>query len=225
MKENEQLNEIESKNETINKESNIKQKKKENKLGLIILCLSILICIVSVSYAIWTQFIQGKNINKITTAKLDIVFEDENNPINLQNAIPISDDQGQQTIPYVFNLENRGTVPAGYRLYLIEDEDSYREDDCLDKKMNLSDIKVSFAEVNQYVENASFNTDLLSSSGGKLFEGTIGANQIKTFALKLWIKSDATAGTKDDPNSGVMGKHFHGKVKVEAIQSDQSFND
>ena len=102
MKETEQLNEIESKNETINKESNIKQKKKENKLGLIILCLSILICIVSVSYAIWTQFIQGKNINKITTAKLDIVFEDENNPINLQNAIPISDDQGQQTIPYVF---------------------------------------------------------------------------------------------------------------------------
>lgn len=225
MKENEQLNEIESKNETINKESNIKQKKKENKLGLIILCLSILICIVSVSYAIWTQFIQGKNINKITTAKLDIVFEDENNPINLQNAIPISDDQGQQTIPYVFNLENRGTVPAGYRLYLTEDEDSYREDDCLDKKMNLSDIKISFAEVNQYVENASFNTDLLSSSGGKLFEGTIDANQIKTFALKLWIKSDATAGTKDDPNSGVMGKHFHGKVKVEAIQSDQSFND
>ena len=91
--------------------------------------------------------------------------------------------------------------------------------------MNLSDIKVSFAEVNDYIENASFSTNVLSSTGGKLIGGTIEANQTKTFALKLWVNSEATVGTKDDPNSGVMGKHFHGKVKVEAIQSDQSFND
>lgn len=199
--------------------------KKENKLGLIVLCISILICIVSVSYAIWTQFIQGKSINKITTAKLDLVFENENNEINLQSTIPTLDEQGKQTTPYVFKLKNTGTVPAGYRLYLVEDEESYKEDECLDKKMNLSDIKVSFAEVNDYIENASFSTNVLSSTGGKLIEGTIEANQTKTFALKLWINSEATVGTKDDPNSGVMGKHFHGKVKVEAIQSDQSFND
>ena len=116
-------------------------------------------------------------------------------------------------------------MPAGYRLYLVEDEESYKEDECLDKKMNLSDIKVSFAEVNNDIENADFSTNVLSLTGRKLIEGTIEANETKEFALKLWINSEATAGTKDDPNSGVMGKHFHGKVKAEAIQSDQSFND
>ena len=47
MKEDNKLSEIEEKN-------NKGVRRKENKLGLIVLCISILICIISISYAIWT---------------------------------------------------------------------------------------------------------------------------------------------------------------------------
>lgn len=196
-----------------NMQSNNKEIKKENRLGLIILCFSILICIISISYAVWTQFIGGKKINQITTAKLSIKFKNEENAILLKNSLPVTDEQGKLVEPYTFEVENVGKVNANYRLYLAEDLESYKKDNCEKNKMSLSDIKYSFKNL----ENNSSNTNIVSATNGMLDQGTLGIGESKSFSLKLWIKSDA--------ESDIMGKHFHGKVKIEAIQSDQNFND
>lgn len=196
-----------------NMQSNNKEIKKENRLGLIILCFSILICIISISYAAWTQFIGGKKINQITTAKLSIKFKNEENAILLKNSLPVTDEQGKLVEPYTFEVENVGKVNANYRLYLAEDLKSYKDDNCEKNKLSLSDIKYSFKNL----ENNSSNTNIVSATNGMLDQGTLGIGESKSFSLKLWIKSDA--------ESDIMGKHFHGKVKIEAIQSDQNFND
>lgn len=196
-----------------NKQSSNKEIKKENRLGLIILCFSILICIISISYAVWTQFLGGKKINQITTSKLEINFQNEENEILLENSLPISDEQGKLLEPYVFEVKNVGKVAVNYRLYLAEDLHSYKKDKCEKNKMSLSDIKYSF----ENLDNNSYNTNIISATNGMLDEGTLGVGEVKSFSLKLWIKSDA--------KSEIMGKHFHGKVKMEAIQSDQNFND
>ncbi len=190
--------------------------KKEYKLGLIVLCISILICITSISYAIWSQLIEGKTKNVITTAKLDINFQNEENEINIKNAVPVSDSTGINSNDYVFELKNTGTIKANYRLAIIEDEKIYEEDKCSDKKLELSNIKYVIKEASDNENNAN-NIEILSEDNGNIYEGEISPGEVKKFSLKLWIKSDA--------DNSIIGKHFHGTVKVEAIQNSQSFND
>jgi len=196
-----------------NKQDSTKEIKKENRLGLIILCFSILICIISISYAAWTQFIGGKKINQITTANLSIKFQNEENKISLKNSLPVTDEQGKLIEPYTFEVKNVGKIAANYRLYLVEDSNSYKKDNCEKNKMNLSNIKY----LSKNIDNNSYNTNILSATNGLLDEGTLDVGESKSFSLKLWIKSDA--------KSDIMGTHFHCKVKIEAIQSDQNFND
>ena len=57
----------------------------------------------------------------------------------------------------------------------------------------------------------------MSANGGVLNIGEIDANEIDSYSLILWIKSDAT--------NEVMNNHFHGIIKVDAIQSDQNLDD
>ena len=190
--------------------------KKEYKLGLIVLCISILICITSISYAIWSQLIEGKTKNVITTAKLDINFQNEENEINIKNAVPVSDSTGINSNDYVFELKNTGTIDSNYRLSLVYDEDKYEEDNCQDKKLEFSNIKYVIKEASNNENNAN-NIEILSEDNGNIYEGEISPGEVKKFSLKLWIKSDA--------DNSIIGKHFHGTVKVEAIQNSQSFND
>ena len=175
--------------------------KKEYKLGLIVLCISILICITSISYAIWSQLIEGKTKNVITTAKLDINFQNEENEINIKNAVPVSDSTGINSNDYVFELKNTGTIKANYRLAIIEDEKIYEEDKCSDKKLELSNIKYVIKEASDNENNAN-NIEILSEDNGNIYEGEISPGEVKKFSLKLWIKSDA--------DNSIIGKHFHG---------------
>lgn len=194
-----------------NRINNYKDRKK-NKLVLLILCLSVLMCIISVSYAVWTQVYKGKTINKITTSTLDLTFENEENAILIEKAIPVSDSNGKKNSPYEFELKNKGKFSVNYKLYLVEDKESYINDNCLDKKMDLSSIKYLLMGPSQKSET---NVSVLSDE--KLYEDTILPGEMQKFSLRLWINSEADAS--------VMGKHFHGKVKVEAIQSNQGFDD
>ena len=190
--------------------------KKEYKLGLIVLCISILIGITSVSYAVWTQLIEGKTKNSLTTAKLDIDFQNEENEINLEDAIPVSDSKGINSKEYVFELKNTGTIDSNYRLSLVYDEDKYEEDNCQDKKLEFSNIKYVIKELDS-TENTANNVEVLNENNGNIYEGEISSGEVKKFSLKLWIKSDA--------DNSIMGKHFHTMVKVEGIQKSQSFDD
>ena len=65
--------------------------------------VSLIVFVTSVSYALWQINLQQESINRITTGCFHISFQDEN-PINLQNAYPIRDEEASNLIPYTFTI-------------------------------------------------------------------------------------------------------------------------
>ena len=185
------------------------QTKKENKLGFFVLVISIVICLITVSYAIWSQVYRGKKENVLTTGTLVLKLNDRSKELSLLNAIPLSDGKGMQQEAYTFSLQNTGTVDANYRLSIIEDDDYYTKDQCSNKKLDWNYIRYALTE-----ESTTPIIDNLSKNSGKLKEDTIKSGEEIEFTLKLWLHGEATTNNE-------MGKHFHGKIKIEAIQGDQ----
>lgn len=182
---------------------------KENQLGFIVLLISILICIVSVSYAVWTQIYQGQKENQISTATLTLMITEEKNAINLINAIPVTDATGLSYEPYTFKIKNTGTTDVDYIISMEDDEISYISDQCSQNRLEWTNIRFSFTEKN--------NTPIMNNLGetvGVLYKGTIPSETTKEYAVKLWIKSDAT--------KEIMGKHFHGKIRLDTALVNKS---
>lgn len=183
--------------------------KKENKLGFIVLIVSVLICALAVSYAIWTQTYHGKKENKMDTATLILTLDESaSKGISLLNTVPVTDDKGESFEPYTFTVKNSGTTDAKYRILLVNDEKKYKEHGCSNLKLDWSNIKYSFSKDNEVATIGNLGT-----SGGVLTEGVLKTDDKSSYSLKLWIKAEAT--------NEIMNQHFHGLIKVEAIQSDQ----
>lgn len=189
------------------------EKKRENKLGLIVFILCLFICFIAVGYAVWTQVFKGEKVNELNTATLILTLDEEStNGISLLNSVPVTDAKGQTYKPYTFKVRNSGTTDANYRIMLVNDTDRYLEDSCNDKKLSWQNIKYSFAK-----NGDTATTSLLSESEGILNMGTIKVGEEDSYSLKLWINSEA--------GNEIMNQHFHGLIKVEAIQSDQTLID
>ncbi len=188
-----------------------KEVKKENKLGLVALIVSILIFITSVTYAIWFQSFKGEKEQIIKTGTLILEIADEENEISLTNSIPVSDSEGIKSTPYTFTIKNTGSSNANFRISLVDDDKTYSEDGCSNNRLDWSMIKYYFS----YKDDAPL-MNLLNKKNGVLYEGVINSNEVSSCTLRLWIKSDA--------ENGIMGNHFHGKIKIEAIQSDQELD-
>lgn len=187
----------------------LREVKKENRLGFIVLIISTLICIISVGYAIWNNVYRGNKENKIKTGTLILNLNEKSESISILNAIPLSDTKGMQQDAYTFSLQNSGTTDAKYRISLIDDTEYYLYDECENNKLDWSFIRYSFEE-----ENTTPIINGLSENSGILKEGTIKADEELNYSLNLWISSVTTTNE--------MGKHFHSKIKIEAIQSDQT---
>ncbi len=169
------------------------------------------IVMISSAYAIFSTVQKQEDYNTLTVGTLKIDFDatstDMGNIINLNGAYPTSDEEGQKTNPYSFRITNSGTLAAAYKVKIIDDQDMINEDKCQDNLLPKANIKVSInggtpfllnsVEENEYV----INSDTLNPSGNK------------NFAIRIWI----------DENSGneVLGKHYHGKIVVESVNTKE----
>ncbi len=184
------------------------QIKNENKLGFIVLIISIIICLITVSYSIWSQVYRGKTENTITTGTLVLKLNDKSRELSLLNAIPLSDTKGMSQKEYHFSLQNNGSIDVNYRLSIVDDEDYYKKDQCMNKRLNWNYIRYAFKK-----EDSSPVIEDLSKNLGQLDEEVIKAGEEIDFTLQLWLNGEMTTSSE-------MGKHFHGKIKVEAVQID-----
>ena len=97
-----------------------KETKKENKLGFFVLILCLLLCFISVGYALWQQVFKGSKVNELDTATLILTLDETtSNGISLLNSIPVTDKKGQTFTPYTFKVRNSGTTDANYRLLIV----------------------------------------------------------------------------------------------------------
>ena len=168
------------------------------------------------SYALFSSSSAAGEYNVLKAGNLEISYvEGENgygDVLSLNGAYPISDQEGMAGTPYRFSITNTGDIPLDYRIKIEYDEAIIEEDGCGDNLLEQQYVKYQF--------ESTGTPALLSSkeSEGYVIYDSAKANQpalrpgsSNIHEIRMWI-------TEDAPNS-ILGKHFHGKVVIESIQS------
>ena len=111
----------------------------------IIIIIASLCVILGVSLAIFQYNRTGEEPNEVTTGTLILTLDDSmGSGINVENAMPTSDEVGKTSTPYEFTLENVGTLTSNYRIRVVNDEEAIQEDGCSSNLLDYSQIRYLF---------------------------------------------------------------------------------
>lgn len=179
---------------------------------------AVVISMIGGSYAIFSSTTADGEYNVLSAGNLEISYVEGQNGygdiLSLNGTYPQADPANSTELnnmqAYRFNITNTGDIPLDYRIKIEYDEAIITEDGCSDNLLEFNYIKYNF--------DSSATSALLSSATDHIIYDSAKANQpglqpgsSKIHEIRLWITADA-------PNS-VLGKHFHGKVVIESIQS------
>ncbi len=179
---------------------------KEKKKYVILVVVTILVSIIALigaTYALLTMTIQGDKKVSLTAGILKVDFED-GNYINLENAAPVSDAQGQKTTPYTFTITNTGNINAYYHVSLEED---------VNNTLSNSYLKMRLTSNNGYdsgvVKVNSYGTGNFEIKG----EETLEPSDKVTYQLWMWLDYNA--------DNSAQGKEYKSKIVVTSYDRKQ----
>lgn len=210
-----------------------------NKKKIIALAVA-LVLLIGGTYAWLTITLTGTKTTRIEAGTLSLELVDEANEINIEDALPMTDTDGEaQENPYTFTLNNNGNISSVYTVFL----DSVAIDETL-KAMPQNRVKYSVVKTiktivgskdslgedgdtkDTVVSTETLTTDVFSITGvpqdsKQLDTGTLAANNYIEYELRLWIDENAT-------NEEMEKAAFAGKLRIEAsqenIEEDQAYN-
>ncbi len=181
--------------------------KKKNALiivGLLITCFAV----VGVSYAVWSLTLTQTEKNVVTTGCFKVEFTDQN-PLTLDKAYPITDEEGKSLTPYEFTLTNTCDSEATYYVNLETITSATKK---LSEEYLKASLKKGETEVFLNTLNSSYiNLDKVlpeASNAYKLYQGVLKSKETATFHLNLWL--DENTPTSDE----VMNATYEGKITV-----------
>ena len=162
------------------------KKKKIWIIGGLVLCL---VAVIGITFAFFSTGGTQDTANTFTSGCLNIELTDASSSINLTNTYPISDVEGVDSTSYDFTIRNTCDTPTNYIINL----ESLNE---VSNSLNADYIKVSLSSntVDNVISKLSDNPNTTPELDGAytLYTGNLGANETKTYHLKLWIDYDAT---------------------------------
>lgn len=188
------------------KKSNSTSSKKNSQSKKTVIALAAaLVLLIGGSFAWLTLTLTGTKNNVIKAGTLSLTLDDTTTEgINITEGVPVSDTTGLATTAYEFTLQNNGTIPSDFTIYL---DDVALEDG--ETRMNDKYIKYSLIKDDGTPVTALLNT-LGENPNRTLTTGNITAGTTNNYKLRLWIDSDA--------DNAVMGTVFRGKIRIEASQ-------
>ena len=190
---------------------------------------AVVISMVGGSYAIFSQSTSAGEYNVLTAGNLEISYVEGSDGLgdilSLNGAYPQADPVNLNELnnmqAYRFNVTNTGDIPLDYRVRVEYDESIIEEDGCgpIDSpNNNLLDFQYIKYNFDKKITDNVVVTGLLNDNTDHIIYDSAASNQpglqpgsSQIHEIRLWIKSDA-------PNS-ILGKHFHGKVIIESVQS------
>ncbi len=179
------------------------ENKKRKKLIILMLCLfAVGMILVSYAFAYDITYI-GQNRNEITTCSFSASFNDEN-PIQLSAAYPISDQEGNASTPYTFYIRaNNSNCPnMTYNVNLNNACDRCQKnngicvfDDVYNCNCN-SGSQIDGSLINYKLTNTRTNETLTGTNPYDLtITNAISGGVTDTYELRMWI--DDTADEED----------------------------
>ena len=155
--------------------------------------LGLVVTIIGISYAAFSANIVGKEVNMVNTGCLKVDMTD-NGSINIENAMPETDESGLSGDPYTFSIENTCTVNAYYDTTINVMNTSNLD--------NISKVKLALEGDSYLAPTMESNlqtgelldTDITGvAKTYKLDEGYLRVGEKKTFSLRTWIDYDVEA--------------------------------
>ena len=166
-----------------------KKSKKIWIIGGLVLCL---VAVIGITFAFFSTGGMQDTANTFTSGCLNIELTDASASINLTNAYPISDVEGVDSTSYDFTVRNTCDTATNYSINL----ESLNQ---VSNTLNADYIKVSLSSdtFDNAISKLSANTKATPEideayEAYTLYTASLGANETKTYHLKLWINYDAT---------------------------------
>ena len=171
------------------------ERKKYIIISVVIILISI-VALIGASYALLTMTIEGDKKITLTAGILKVDFED-GNYINLENAAPMTDSQGQKLTPYTFTITNTGNINAYYHVSLEEESTNTLTNNYLKMRLtNNQGYDSGVVKVNSY---GTGTFDIKS-------EETLEPSDTVTYTLWMWLDNDV--------DNGAQGKEYKSKIVV-----------
>jgi len=171
----------------------------QKKIMMIGIILIAIVMISGVSFALWQINLSQESTNTITTGCFRVTFE-EQNPISLANAFPITKEEGKSLTPYTFTITNTCDSLVNYQVNLEILKSTTLE------HFNVIDVLLNEKEKN-LTEEVEKTLDEASESY-KLETGVLKAKESVTYNLRLWLDEN-TPATEE-----YMNKIFNSKITV-----------
>ena len=167
--------------------------KKNTKIMILAgVALIVLVGAIGITFAYLSTGGSQEQANTFNSGCLSISLTNESASINLTSAYPISDIEGLGTTSYDFTITNNCNSSTNYQINL----ESLNQ---VSNTLGADYIKVSLSSdtVGNVISKLSDNTEVTPTLDGayashNLYITSIGANESKTYHLKLWIDYDAT---------------------------------
>ena len=181
--------------------------RKSKKIWIIVGLVLCLVAVIGITFAFFSTGGTQETANTFTSGCLNIELTDASASINLTNTYPISDVEGVDSTSYDFTVRNTCDTSTNYSINL----------ESLNKvanSLNADYIKVSLSSdtfdnvISKLSANIKATPEIDNAyESYTLYTGNLGANETKTYHLKLWIDYDATV-------SEAANKTYSSKINV-----------
>lgn len=183
-------------------------RKQEILKNIIYVTFILLIAVVS-TYYIYNKF-QGNRDIDASSESLDIIYHESTaDKIALKKVTPVTDSVGLSSKSYSLSIKNNLTEEVDYKIKIVDDNETIKEDECEDFKIPKEDIRISL-KVNKK-DNEIYSLNELED--GVILYSQIGALDTDNISVRVWVKQDSTLP---------MGAHMHYHGKIQVIEDDQS---
>ena len=155
------------------------------------------------SYAYLTYVSKTNNSVTISLGSLALIFQNEENAITLQNAVPVKDSVGLESDKeYSFKVKNTGTIPANYTITL--------DNICTLGSGVDTCIPDEYIKVGIKIGSGSYKVVERSEKSKYIIEtGSLDAGAVQGYKMKVWLAHN----TPNTYNSAISGDvYYKGKL-------------
>ena len=167
---------------------------------LIILILISILTLIGSSYALLSKTFTSKKLSvEVGTLKVDFT---EGNAITMDNAMPMTDENGMNTTPYTFTITNSGTIDS---YYTISNEEN------TNNTLDTTYLKYKLVSNDGYDSGIKRLKDIGTGTYRIVDERALLKSKSVTYKLYLWIASDA--------GNDIQNKIYKSKIIVNSTSN------
>ncbi len=175
--------------------------------------------VIAVSYAYIAYYTRQKEVNVLGTDCIQIEYKEKTNAIHLNHAYPISDQEGKNTNPYLFEITNVCSVGVHYNVNIEvitkQGVDKQEIPNILESKnvaTQLDDLEIKRL-TGEIATTPTYNEDDYEATESyTIYKGLLKPGETKSHELRLWLHESSGNETQN--------KNFYSKVVIEGIQNE-----